>query len=182
MTISQSKELCHGSSAHTQDQVLLTITMMSSRYVITDITLFVCLGPIAWLMLGACSSHSKAHACLCSPNIEVLPHKHYCTTTVQHEHSNKRLYHTPAITNKSIAYLYMRHGGSTELAPPMAKEGIRPVRDKEKRKAKDLPRVYSYIIAQEGRSSQIGSSCIQLVQVKAQESQGSGRWPWTHTG
>ena len=34
---------------------------------------------------------------------------HYSTTTtVQHEHSNKRLYHTPAITNKSIAYLYMR--------------------------------------------------------------------------
>ena len=44
----------------------------------------------------------------------------------------------PAITNKSIAYLYMRHGGSTELAPPTAKEGIRPVRE-EKRKAKDLP-------------------------------------------
>ena len=30
------------------------------------------------------------------------------TTTVQHQHSNKRLYHMPAITNKSIAYLYMR--------------------------------------------------------------------------
>ena len=45
----------------------------------------------------------------------------------------------PAITNKSISYLYMRHGGSAELAPPMAKEGIRPVREKEKRKAKDLP-------------------------------------------
>ena len=29
----------------------------------------------------------------------------------------------PAITNNSIAYLYMRHGGSTELAPPMALEG-----------------------------------------------------------
>ena len=28
----------------------------------------------------------------------------------------------PAITNKSIAYLYMRHGGSTELAPPTALE------------------------------------------------------------
>ena len=25
-----------------------------------------------------------------------------------------------------------------------------------------------------------GSSCIQLVQIKAQESQGSGRGPWTH--
>ena len=60
-------------------------------------------------------------------------------TTVQHEHSNKRLYHTPAITNKSIAYLYMRHGGSAELAPPAAIEGLRPVREKEKRKAKDLP-------------------------------------------
>ena len=45
----------------------------------------------------------------------------------------------PAITNKSIAYLYMRHGGSAELAPPVAIEGIRPVREKEKRKAKDLP-------------------------------------------
>ena len=33
----------------------------------------------------------------------------------------------------------MRHGGSSELAPPMAKVGIRPVREKEKRKAKDLP-------------------------------------------
>ena len=32
----------------------------------------------------------------------------------------------------------MRHGGSTELAPPMA-EGIRPVREKMKRKAKELP-------------------------------------------
>ena len=30
---------------------------------------------------------------------------HYCS----HEHSNKWLYHTPAITTKSIAYLYMRH-------------------------------------------------------------------------
>ena len=28
----------------------------------------------------------------------------------------------PAINNKSIAYLYMRHGGSAELAPPMAIE------------------------------------------------------------
>ena len=45
------------------------------------------------------------------------------TTTVQHEHSNKRLYHTPAITNNSIAYLYTRHGGSAELAPPAAIEG-----------------------------------------------------------
>ena len=44
----------------------------------------------------------------------------------------------PAITNKSIAYLYTRHGGSAELAPPMA-EGIRLVREKEKRKAKDPP-------------------------------------------
>ena len=33
----------------------------------------------------------------------------------------------------------MRHGGSAELAPPVAIEGIRPVREKEKRKAKDLP-------------------------------------------
>ena len=33
----------------------------------------------------------------------------------------------------------MRHGGSAELAPPMAEEGIRLVREKEKRKAKDLP-------------------------------------------
>ena len=44
----------------------------------------------------------------------------------------------PAITNKIIAYLYMRHGGSAELAPPTAKEEIRPVREMEKRKAKDL--------------------------------------------
>ena len=28
----------------------------------------------------------------------------------------------------------------------------------------------------------LGSLCIQLVQIKAQESQGSGRGPWTHTG
>ena len=42
----------------------------------------------------------------------------------------------PAITNKSIAYLYMRHGGSAELASPAAIEGIRLVREKEKRKAK----------------------------------------------
>ena len=32
----------------------------------------------------------------------------------------------------------MRHGGSAELAPPAA-EGIRLVREKEKRKGKDLP-------------------------------------------
>ena len=44
----------------------------------------------------------------------------------------------PAITTKAIAYLYMRHGGSTEFAPPMA-EGIRPVREKEK---KEKPRIH----------------------------------------
>ena len=73
-------------------------------------------------------------------------------THVQHEHSNKRLYHISAITNKSIAYLYMRHGGSDELAPPAA-EGIRLVREKEKRKSQVSTRVHSCIIAQEGRSS-----------------------------
>ena len=32
-----------------------------------------CLGPIAWPMLGACSSHSKAHARLHLPNIRCSP-------------------------------------------------------------------------------------------------------------
>ena len=32
-----------------------------------------CLGPIAWLTLGTCSSHSKAHACPCPPNIWCSP-------------------------------------------------------------------------------------------------------------
>ena len=79
------------------------------------------------------------------------PPLHLAFTLVQHEHGNKRLYHTPAITNKSIAYLYMRHGGSTEFAPPVA-EGIRPVRE-EKRKSQRSTHVHSCIIAQEGRSS-----------------------------
>ena len=66
--------------------------------------------------------------------IALLHHYLYSMST-----AIKRLYHTPAITNKSIAYLYIRHGGSTELDPPTAKEGIRLVREKEKRKAKDPP-------------------------------------------
>ena len=32
-------------------------------------------------------------------------------------------------------YLHMRHGGSAELAPPVALRRLRPVREKEKRKA-----------------------------------------------
>ena len=81
-----------------------------------------------------------------------VPPLHLAFTLVQHEHSNKRLYHMAAITNKSIAYLYMRHGGSTELAPLVA-EGIRPVREKDQRKSQGSTHVHSCIIAQEGRSS-----------------------------
>ena len=55
----------------------------------------------------------------------------------------------PAITTTSIAYLYTRHGGSTELAA----KGIRPVREKEERKSQGSTHVHSCIIAQEGRSS-----------------------------
>ena len=73
--------------------------------------------------------HVCAHPLQGAP---IAPSLHYYY--VHHEHSNKRLYHTPAITTTSIAYLYTRHGGSAELAPPMAK-GIRPVREKEKRKS-----------------------------------------------
>ena len=59
----------------------------------------------------------------------------------------------PAITKKSIAYLYIRHGGSAELAPPMTEEEIRPVREKEKKESQGSTHVHSCIIAQEGRSS-----------------------------
>ena len=109
------------------------------------------LGPIARLMLGTCSSHSKAAAHPCSP---IVRHPN-CTSLpfmYKHEHSNKRLYHMQAITNKSIAYLYMRHGGSAELASPMVK-GIRLVREKEKRKSQGSTHVHSCTIAQEGRNS-----------------------------
>ena len=58
----------------------------------------------------------------------------------------------PAITTKSIAYLYMRHGGSAELAPPTGEE-IRLVREKEKRKSQGSTHVHSHIITQEDRSS-----------------------------
>ena len=43
-------------------------------------------------------------------------------STVQHEHSNKWLYQHAKQIPQSIAYLYTRHGGSTELAPPAALE------------------------------------------------------------
>ena len=42
----------------------------------------------------------------------------------------------------SIAYLYMRHGGSAELALPAAK-GVRLVREKEKRKSQGSTHVHS---------------------------------------
>ena len=56
-------------------------------------------------MLGTCSSHSEATA---HPHSPIIRHPHCAHSLVQHEHSNKKLYHTPAITNKSIAYLYTR--------------------------------------------------------------------------
>ena len=51
-----------------------------------------------------------------------------------------------------------RHGGSTEPALPTA-TGIRPVREKEKRKSQVSIHVHSCIIAQEGRSSQTQDLC-----------------------
>ena len=79
-----------------------------------------CLGPIAWPMLGTCSSHSEAHAHLCPPNIKCTPqsttaphHLLYSMSTAINGFTN-----TPSKYN-SIVYLYMRYGGSTELAPPM---------------------------------------------------------------
>ena len=51
-----------------------------------------------------------------------------------------------------FACLYMRHGGSGEPALPMAK-GVRPVREKEKRKSQGSTCPHSCIIAQEGGSS-----------------------------
>ena len=63
-----------------------------------------CLGPIARPMLGACSSHSEATACLRSPIIR-RPH---CaqTSLVYDQHSNK---YTGLTIHALSLYLYPRH-------------------------------------------------------------------------
>ena len=128
---------------------------------------------------GPCTSTPIIHKAFPLALLPLLLHQHLLT--VQHEHSNKRLYQH-AIPIPSIEYyLYTRLGGSTELAPPTALRRLRPAREKEKRKAIfQCSQVAS--VPKKGRSSLIGSSCIQLVHHKAQESQESGRGPWTHTG
>ena len=82
---------------------------------------------------GPCTSTPIIYKVLPLALLALLLHQHLLT--VQHEHSNKRLYQH-AIPIPSIEYyLYTRHGGSGELAPPMALRRLRPVREKEKRKA-----------------------------------------------
>ena len=71
---------------------------------------------------GACPCHSEAHA---RPRPLYIRHSHStkrALAPVQHQHSNKWLYQHAKHIQQSIAYLYTRHGGSAELAPPAALE------------------------------------------------------------
>ena len=119
---------------------------------------------------GACPCHSEALAHPCplyirhSPSTKLL----LAHLAPEHQHSNKRLTIMPSYIweYNIIIYLNMRHGGSTGLAPPMAIRNTK-TGQREGEKESHLPVFTSCISAQKGRSSLIGSSCIQLVHHKA---------------
>ena len=75
---------------------------------------------------GTCPCHSEALACphplyiRRSPSTKLL----LAHLAPEHQHSNKRLTITPSYIQEYniIIYLCMRHGGSAELAPPVAIE------------------------------------------------------------
>ena len=74
----------------------------------------------------------------------------------------------------------LRHGGSAEPALPMARRRIRPVSEKVKRNSPGIHPCSQLNCCPKGKTRAIsGSSCINLVHIKAQESQGSGKGLWT---
>ena len=93
----------------------------------------------------------------------------------QHSNNGIRLNHTCA-----LPILCTRHGGSTEPALPMATGNKTRQREREEEKPRIQPMFTVASLPRRVGAARSGSSCIQLVQVKAQESQGSGRGLWTH--